>query len=263
MFAYIKHLVISFCKYPILSLFWISCFIIPAQSFSHGKHYSEKEIETALTVFEKAILLSMEEYINCNYSDLLRWGVHKNCLSKQEWEQTPQYKKALSYIWRGIQSYGGAVKLDWDNLINTTDNQQLSPLNLSAKNLFLEGIQVLSTCQWVDYLLKDEKGNTALQNLLLALDSLKLKQDQDIKSAFSLLMESQTRLSWALKSDHINSVNQEGNSSLPISANLADPFFYKQLKKYGSEEQKNAEGKTAREIFQSKRVLLEQSRNIK
>ncbi|MCZ0932021.1 MAG: hypothetical protein OXJ52_02595 [Oligoflexia bacterium] len=192
-------------------------------------------------------------------SDLLRWGVRENCLSKQEWEQKAQYKKFLSYIWRGLQFYGGAVKLDWDNLINTTDNQQLSPLNQSAKNLFLEGIQILSTCQWLDYLSKDEKGNTALQNLLLTLDPLKPKQDKDIKLAFNLLMEGQTRLTWALKSDHINSVNQEGNSSLHISAELADPFFYNQLKKYGSEEQTNAEGKTAKEIFQSQRLLLEQS----
>ena len=50
---------ISFYKYTILSFFWIS-FIIPMQSFAHGKHYSEKEIETALSVFEKAIMLSPE-----------------------------------------------------------------------------------------------------------------------------------------------------------------------------------------------------------
>ena len=194
-------------------------------------------------------------------SDLLRWGTRHNCLSKQEWEQKAQYKKILSYLWRGVQFYGRKVSLDWDNLINTTDNQQLSPLNLSAKNLFLEGIQILSTCQWVDYLLKDDKGNTALQNLLLSLDPLKLEQDKNIKTAFSLLMEGQTRLTFALKSDHINSVNQEGNSSLHISAELADPFFYNQLKKYGSEEQKNPKEETAEEIFQAKRALLQQAHN--
>ena len=191
-------------------------------------------------------------------SDLLRWGVRKNCRSKQEWDQRASYKKFLSYLWRVTQSYGRFVNLDWDNLINTTDHQQLSPLNLSAKNLFLEGIQILSTCQWLNYLLKDEKGNTALQNLLLALDPLKPEQDSDIRSAFNLLIEGQTRLSWALKSDHINSVNQAGNNSVHISANLADSFFYNQLKKYGSEEQKNLEGKTAKEIFEAKRLLLKQ-----
>ncbi|MDE0092333.1 MAG: hypothetical protein OXN83_03495, partial [Oligoflexia bacterium] len=138
-------------------------------------------------------------------SDLLSWGVHKNCLSKSKWELSPQYKKWMSYLWQGIQSYGSWIELDWDNLINTTDHKKLSPLNLSAKNLFLEGIQILSTCQWLDYLLKDEKDNTALQNFLLALDPLKPEQDTDIKSAFTLLMEGQTRLGWALQSDHINS----------------------------------------------------------
>ena len=191
-------------------------------------------------------------------SDLLRWGIRNNCLSNQEWEQQAIYKKFLNYTWRGIQYYASPIKLDWDNLINTKDNKQLTALNLSAKNLFLEGIKVLSSCQWVNYLLKDEEGNTALQNLLLGLDPLKLEQDEDIKLAFSLLMEGQTRLTWALKSDHINSVNKNGNSSLHISAELADPFFYNNLKKYGSEEQKNAEGKIAKEIFQAKRLLLEQ-----
>ena len=192
-------------------------------------------------------------------SDLLRWGVRNNCLSKQEWEQKAGYEKFLSYLWKGIQRHGHSIKLDWSNLVNIPDNQQLSPLNLSAKNLFLEGIQVLSTCQWINYLLEDEKGNTALQNLLLSLDPLKSKQDKDIKISFSLLMEGKTRLSWALKSDHINSVNHKGNSSLHISAHLADPFFYNELKKYGSIEQENAEGKTAKEIFQAKRLLLKQA----
>ena len=196
-------------------------------------------------------------------SDLLRWGVSKNCLSKSEWEKNPLYDKWLSYLWRGIQSYGRAIDLDWDNLINTVDNKKLSPINLSAKNLFLEGIQILSTCQWTDYLLEDEKGNIPLQNFLLALDPLKPEQDKDIQSAFTLLIEGQTKLTWAVKADHINSVNQNGNSSLHISALLADPFFYKQLKKYGNEEQKNGEGITAQEIFKSKRLLLKQIANEK
>ena len=191
-------------------------------------------------------------------SDLLRWGVSKNCLSRSKWEKNPQYNKWLSYLWKGIQFYGRAIDLDWDNLINAVDNKRLSPINFSAKNLFLEGIQILSTCQWTDYLLKDEKGNIPLQNFLLALDSLKPKQDKDIKSGFTLLMEGQTKLTWAVQADHINSVNQNENSSLHISAQLADPFFYNQLKKYGNEEQKNGKGQTAKEIFKSKRLLLKQ-----
>ncbi|MDE0092331.1 MAG: hypothetical protein OXN83_03485 [Oligoflexia bacterium] len=61
MSAPIKYFIISFFyKYLILFLFWISCFIILIPAFSHGNHYSEKEIETALSVFEKVILLSPE-----------------------------------------------------------------------------------------------------------------------------------------------------------------------------------------------------------
>lgn len=155
-------------------------------------------------------------------------------------------------MWRGTQFYGKAISIDWDNLINTTDNQKLSPINLSAKNLFLEGIQILSTCQWVDYLLQDENGNIPLQNFLLALDPLTREHDESLKSTFTLLVEKQTKLTWAVKTDHINSINQERNSSLHISAELADTFFYNQLKKYGNEEQKNGEKRTAKEVFQLK-----------
>ena len=43
-----------------LSLFCMICFMTPMLSFAHGSHPSEKEIETAIAVFEKAILLSPE-----------------------------------------------------------------------------------------------------------------------------------------------------------------------------------------------------------
>ena len=193
-------------------------------------------------------------------SDLLRWGLSENCLSKEEWEEKSNWTKPLSFLWKGMQLYGSYVSIDWDNLINTTDNQGLSPMNASAKSLYLEAIQILSTCQWVNYLLKDEEGNIPLQNFLLALDPLKGTQAQNIKDTFTLLIEGQTRLTWSVKADHVNFVNSSGNSSLHISAELADPFFYQELKKYGNEEQINAENKTAKEIFKSKRALLKQAK---
>ena len=188
-------------------------------------------------------------------SDLLRWGVNDNCHTLTEWQELSWYEKILPYFWEGYQRYAGYVgfvNLDWDNLINTTDNQELSPINLSAKNLFLEGIQILSTCQWTNYLLEDENENLPLQNFLLSLDPLVEKHDEELKSTFTLLTEKESRLTVAVKTDHINSTNKKGNSSLHISAKLADPFFYNYLKQYGNEEQKNTEGKTAREIFELK-----------
>ena len=49
--AFYKHLICLIC--------WMAC-LTPISSFAHGNHYSEKEIETAMAVFEKAILLSPE-----------------------------------------------------------------------------------------------------------------------------------------------------------------------------------------------------------
>ena len=194
-------------------------------------------------------------------SNLLRWGLDQICSSQKEWEDSAFYYRWLGLAWRSIQSYGKAVWLDWDDIINTQDDQGRTAINFSAQNLFLEGIRILSSCQWTDYLLSDDKGNIPLQNFLLALDPLKQEYEQEVREVFVLLVESRTRLTWSGLSEHVNSSNEEGNSSLHISARLADTFFYNRLKQYGDIEQKNLKGQTPREIFESKRNLLKGRRS--
>ena len=189
-------------------------------------------------------------------TDLLRWGMDQLCSSKNEWENKDSYEKIAVYLWKGIQTYGKDIWLDLDNIINTQDHKDQTAINFSAKNIFLEGIHIFSACQWVDYLLPDNQGNIPLQNFLLALDPSKFSYEKNIKNTFILLMKSQTRFTWKGIADHINSVNHKGDSSLHISAQLADPFFYNELEKYGDIEQKNAKGQTAKEIFKLKRQLL-------
>ena len=190
--------------------------------------------------------------------NLIHWGAHSHCLPLQSFWQGRLKKPSESLF----NSKNGSMY--FDNLImNTTDNKKLSPFNASAKSLFLEGIQILSGCkEELDYLSKDEEGNIALQNFLLALDPLNENQDQNIKDVFSLLVLTHKHSKVMTWDDFwerlnyvkiaVNSVNLTGDSSLHISAKLADPFFYNQLKQYGNEAQKNAEGKTAKEIFKSK-----------
>lgn len=190
-------------------------------------------------------------------SDLLRWAVQQNCSGKEEWEELPFYYKYSSYFWQGVQAYGKTIWLDWDNLINAQDQEGMTAINYSAKNMFLDGIRILSNCQWTDYLLKDNQGNIPVQNFLLALDPLKENYNEPLKETFVLLMESQTKLTWEGISDQVNSLNQEGESSLHISARMVDPFFYNQLQKYGDIEQKNKQGETPREIFNLKRQQME------
>ena len=187
--------------------------------------------------------------------DLLRWGLSQSCRAKKEWEERGPFKRFFSFLWRGVQSYGKPV-LDWDDLINTRDEEKLTAVNLSAKNSFYEGIRLFADCQWTDWLLKDNKGNIPLQNFLLSLDRLKLSHDSSAKEMLSFLIERKTRLTFAVLADHLNSLNEEGDSSLHISARMADPSFYNQLKKYGDIEQLNHQNQSPREIFRLTRKQI-------
>ena len=189
-------------------------------------------------------------------ADLLRWGVKKACALGDEVANEDFFGRIGSYLWRGAQFHTKFIGMDWDDLINTEDNEGLSPVNLSAQKLFFEGMRILSACRWTDWRLKDEKGNIPLQNFLLALDPLEPTHGLEVKEAFILIMESRTRLSKLSIRDHINSMNEKGETSLHISAQLADPFFYNSLKKYGDIDQSNLEGRTAREIFSARRGEL-------
>ena len=93
MSAYMKYL-IPFHNSPILLLFLISC--IPSLSFSHGNHYSEKEIETAFVVFEKAISLSPEFIEQTNTSSVIPFykvNGHKIYLTDGFWNLTKAWLK--------------------------------------------------------------------------------------------------------------------------------------------------------------------------
>ena len=182
-------------------------------------------------------------------ADLLRWGVSQSCETKKEWEKRASYKKFFSGLWRGIQLYGKFFYLDWDDLINTQDEEGNTAVNFSAKNGFYEGIRILADCQWTDWLLKDSQGNIPLQNFLLKLDPLTPSHDPSALDMFDFLMERNTRLTFSDPSHHVNSMNYAGDSSLHIAAPMVNPYFYNQLKKYGDVEQRNSQDESPKEIF--------------
>lgn len=181
--------------------------------------------------------------------DLLRWGIAQSCETKREWEERAFYEKILPWLWRAAHSFG----LDWDYLINVQDEEENTAVNLSAKNGFHEGIRILADCQWTDWLLKDNQGNIPLQNFLLTLSRQTPSHDSSVVEIFDFLMERRTRLTIDDLSDYVNSINHEGNGALHIAADMADPYFYNQLKKYGDVEQLNNENESPREIFESKK----------
>ena len=180
-------------------------------------------------------------------SDLLRWGLEEACNVSEG---------GLAYLWEGLQNVAKIVSLDLDNLINTQDNEGLTALNLASKNNYLEGIHILSSCSWTDYLLKDKEGNIPLQNFLLSLDPLKAEHNKEVKDIFSRLMERHTLLSFNSRSKNINSINNKGENSLHIAARLNDSFFYNQLKIHGNSELKNNEGKSPRAIFEAHQQFI-------
>jgi len=190
-------------------------------------------------------------------TDLIRWGLEQHCMNQIEWKQKKFYYRYPNILWRGIQKYGQVIKIDWDNLINTQDQNGLTPINFSAKTMFLDGIRLFSECQWVNYKLPDDKGNIPLQNFLLTLDKTQSQSTQDVRDAFVSLMEKRTRLTWLGIADHVNHINNKGESSLHIAAQLADSYFYQVLKKYGQIEQENHQGQTPKMIFENTRNKLE------
>ena len=174
--------------------------------------------------------------------DLLRWGLQENC---------SQSDGFWAWTWEGVQSFSSMIDIDFDYLLNTKDNQGLTVLNFSAKISYLEGIEILSSCPWTDYLSKDNEGNTALQNFLLSLDPLRERQDEELRHIFLRLSQKQSLLSFNSLSKNINSINNKGENSLHIAASLNDPYFYNQLKIHGNKEIENNDGKTAEQIFEN------------
>ncbi|MBC6415328.1 MAG: hypothetical protein GDA46_02940 [Bdellovibrionales bacterium] len=180
--------------------------------------------------------------------DLLRWGIEKVCYKSED---------TVNYIWQGLQNIATFIDMDFDNLLNTQDNQGLTALNLASKNRYLTGIHILSSCTWSDYLLKDSEGNIPLQNFLLSLDPYELNYDQKTKDIFSRLISKNTLLAFNEDfSKTIDSLNNKGESSMHLAAKLNDSFFYKELEKYGSVDLKNQEGQTPRGLFKAQQQIL-------
>ena len=175
-------------------------------------------------------------------TDILRWGLKENC---------SQSESFFTFVWQAIQNLLSKIDIDLDYLLNTKDNKGLTALNFASKNSYLEGIEILSSCPWSHYLIKDNEGNTPLQNFLLSLDPLKDNQSEKVKNIFLRLSKKQSLLSFNSVSKNINSTNEKGENSLHIAAHLNDPFFYNELKVHGNKEIENKEGKTAREIFEN------------
>ena len=174
--------------------------------------------------------------------DLLRWGYQENCSqSESTWNYTRKWTQRLLVH----------LHADLGYFWNAKNNEGLTALNLATKNIYIEGIELLSSCSWTDYLITDNEGNTPLQNFLLSLDPLVEEHSQEIRDIFLRLAHRQSLLSFNSFSKNINSKNNKQENSLHIAAHLNDSFFYNQLKRYGDTETPNLEGITAKKVFEN------------
>ena len=188
----------------------------------------------------------------------VEWAVRVYCQegewekSDSEWKQIPS--SLFQQFWNGLQAH----TWNMDQLVNYQSAKGDTALHLSARTLNEQSIRLLASCRWTDYLIENAKGNIPLQVFLSALDPALRNHDQEVKDVFVFLTHKTTYLKeWLVSiSTTVNHQNKKGDSSLHISARLADPFFYNYLQKYGDVYLQNEEDKTPKEIFKSQQNTI-------
>ena len=205
-------------------------------------HKTNKKEESFLHTAVKDNRINTIEWVVRTYCDKGEWEK-----SDSSWKQVPS--SVFRHVWDGLQAY----TYNWDQLINYQDSAHNTALHLAARSLNTKMIRILSNCRWTDYRIENENGNIALQVFLEELDDSMKNHSQEIKDTFMFLMHRETYLKkWMSNiSDTVDHQNKNDDSSLHMSAKLADPFFYNYLRKFSDENLKNKEGRTPEEIFKT------------
>ena len=193
-----------------------------------------------------------------NRVSVLAWGVDNNCPQVEHEPYSSNWiveivhwvSDVIGSTWDVVNIYSN----DWtgfalDNIVNKRDKNKDTPINLAAKNLLLDSVQILMNCSLIDYSLEDGQGNTPLQNYLMALDAKIEFQNQELKDVFTSLAENRPPFTIYTAKSVVDHLNDNGESAMHIAARIYDPFFYNYLKKYGDVKQKNPQGKTPEDIF--------------
>ena len=194
----------------------------------------------------------LHKAVQDNRINVVEWAVHTYC-DKGEWEQSGSWwfqqpvASVVQHLRHGIQSY----TINFEQLVNYQDIHDNTALHVAARLTNTRVIRLLSGCRWMDFLLENEDENIALQVFLSSLDETRRNHTQDVKEAFLALVHAETYLAkWFINiSDTVDHQNKERDSSLHISARLADPYFYNYLKQYADIRLRNNSGISAEEIF--------------
>ena len=188
-----------------------------------------------------------------NRINTIEWAVRTYC-DEGEWEKSDSdWKQIPSSVWHQSWNWLQTHTFNVDQLMNEQDVEENTALHLAAHLLDIPNIRLLSSCRWMDFLVENKEGNIALQVFLLKLDPTLRIHSQQIKETFEFLVSKETDLKeWLINTaTTVDHQNEKEDSSLHISARLADPYFYNYLKKFGNLYLKNKAGITPAEIFES------------
>ena len=188
-----------------------------------------------------------------NRINTIEWAVRTYC-DEGEWEKSDSdWKQIPSSVWHQSWNWLQTHTFNVDQLMNEQDVEENTALHLAAHFLDIPNIRLLSSCRWIDFLVENKEGNIALQVFLLKLDPTLRIHSQQIKETFEFLVSKETDLKeWLINTaTTVDHQNEKEDSSLHISARLADPYFYNYLKKFGNLHLKNKAGITPEEIFES------------
>ena len=194
----------------------------------------------------------LHKAVQDNRINVVEWAVHTYC-DKGEWEKSGSWwfqqpvASVAQHLRHGIQLY----TINFEQLVNYEDIKDNTALHVAARFTNTRAIRLLSGCRWVDFLVENEDENIALQVFLSSLDETRRDHSQEVKEAFLALVHGETYLAkWFINiSDTVDHQNKEGDSSLHISARLADPYFYNYLKQYADIRLRNNSGISGEEIF--------------
>ena len=193
--------------------------------------------------------------IRDNRLNTIEWAVASYC-REGDWERSEnRFKSWPSAIWHGVWNGLQAYTYNIDQIFNMQNKKGQTGLHASSLALNTKAIRILVNCRWLDFSIEDNKGHIALQTFLSALDPQVQSHSQEIKDTFVLMAHQRNYLT-----THITRIvdhqNHKEDSSLHISARLADPFFYNYMLQYGDIYLKNKENQTPEDIFKTTRNKL-------
>jgi ankyrin repeat protein len=198
-------------------------------------------------------------------ADLLAWAGERLC-SNSSWQDSQHFffhypAEVLSVVVHGLQTYFGELGLWTDVLVNRQDDNGDTALHAAVAARQWSSMRALASCQWLDYDLKNHRGELALHTLLRALSGHDLPAAAADRQAFDFLLAQDTHLRKVVKTptDRINARDVDGNSTLHLAARLNDPYFYQELARRGDVYAVNQQGVTPQSLFQRHRQTIENS----